>query len=84
MLTIQKGEVAIGILTLDSQIGSASTSFANLVDTRFTFTIGDPLGGRILVYVDASKLRDGTASFEDYLKIGEWQSEGGSGALQGL
>jgi hypothetical protein len=41
--TTQKGEVAIGILTLDSTIGSASTSFSNLVNTDFTLTIGNSL-----------------------------------------
>jgi hypothetical protein len=71
--TIQKGEVAIGVLTLDSQIGSASTSFSNLVNTNFTLTIGDPLGGRLLYYVDASQTGGGDVSSPQVIGQGGWQ-----------
>jgi len=70
---VQKGEVAIGILTLDSEIGSASTSFSNLVDTNFTLTIGDPLGGRLLYYVDASQAGGGDVSSPKVIGQGGWQ-----------
>ncbi len=71
--TIQKGEVALGILTLDSTIGSASTSFSNLADTNFTLTIGDPMGGRLLYYVDASQTGGGDVSSPQVIGQGGWQ-----------
>ena len=71
--TFQKGEVAVGILTLDSTIGSASTSFSNLVDTNFTLTIGDPLGGRLLFYKDTTQNGTGDVNTPQVIGQGGWQ-----------
>ncbi len=70
---IQKAEVALGILTLDSEIGSASTLLSSLVDTNFTLTIGDPLGGRLLYYKDASQTGGGDVSSPQTIGQGGWQ-----------
>jgi hypothetical protein len=50
--TIQKGEVIIGALTLDSPVDSSS-QFVALAPASFTVTIGGPLGGRLLSYGDS-------------------------------
>jgi hypothetical protein len=50
--TVQKGEVIIGALTLDSAVDSSSQVVA-LAPASFTVTIGGPLGGRLLSYGDS-------------------------------
>ena len=69
----QKAEVATGILTLDSTIGSASTSFSNLVDTDFALTFGDPLGGRLLYYKDTTQNGTGDVDTPQVIGQGGWQ-----------
>ena len=49
----QKGEIAIGLLTLDAIVDSSSAVFRNIASQPFTITLGDPLGGRLLSYGDA-------------------------------
>ncbi len=71
---VQKGEVATGILTLDSQIGSASTSFTNPSNnTNFTLTIGDPMGGRLLLYKDTTQNGTGDVNTPQVIGGGGWQ-----------
>jgi hypothetical protein len=69
----QKGEVATGVLTLDSTIGSASTSFSNLVNSNFSLTVGDPLGGRLLFYRDFTQNGTGDVNTPQVIGQGGWQ-----------
>jgi hypothetical protein len=71
--TIQKGEVAIGVLTLDSTIGNASTSFSSLVNTNFSLTIGDPMGGRLLLYQDTTQNGTGDVNTPKVIGQGGWE-----------
>ena len=73
LTTFQKGEVLAGILTLDSTIGSASTSFSNLVNTNFTLMIGNPLGGRLLYYKDTTQNGTGDVNTPQVIGQGGWQ-----------
>jgi hypothetical protein len=70
---IQKVEVATGLLTLDSTIGSASTSFPNLVNTNFTLTIGNPLGGRLFLYKDTTQNGTGDVKTPQVIGQGGWE-----------
>ena len=72
-LDVPEGRSCVGILTLDSTIGSASTSFSNLVNTNFTLTIGDPLGGRLLYYKDTTQNGTGDVNTPQVIGQGGWQ-----------
>ncbi|MEO6803014.1 MAG: tachylectin-related carbohydrate-binding protein [Granulicella sp.] len=71
--TIQKGEILTGILTLDSTIGNVSTSFSNLVNSNFSLTIGDPMGGRLLLYNDTTQNGTGDVNTPKVIGQGGWQ-----------
>jgi hypothetical protein len=69
----QKIEVGTGLMTLDSAIGSGSTSFDPIADANFNLIVGDPLGGRLLRYVDASQTGGGDVSSPQVIGQGGWQ-----------
>jgi hypothetical protein len=71
--TTEKLKVKLGILTPDSTMGSDSTSFENLVSQPISLTIGDPMGGRLLRYVDASQTGGGDVSSPQVIGRGGWQ-----------
>jgi len=69
----QKIEVGTGLMTLDSAIGSGSTSFDPIANANFNLIVGDPLGGRLLRYVDASQTGGGDVSSPKVIGQGGWQ-----------
>ncbi len=71
--TAEKLEVKLGILTPDSTMGSGSTSFEDLATQPISMTIGDPMGGRLLRYVDASQTGGGDVSSPQVIGRGGWQ-----------
>ena len=68
-----KIKVKLGLLTPDAAIGSGSTSFEDLASRPFTLAVGDPIGGRLLRYVDASQTGGGDVSAPQVIGRGGWQ-----------
>jgi hypothetical protein len=84
--TTDKIKIATGIMTLDSPIDSATTSFSNLVETSFTLQIGGSLGGRLLFYRDFTRNGTGDVDTPKIIGLGGWAGfkflfSGGDGIL---
>ena len=71
--TSEKIQVKLGILTPDATMGSGSTSFEEIRSRSFSLSVGDPLGGRLLRYVDASQTGGGDVSSPQVIGQGGWQ-----------
>ncbi len=71
--TGDKIKIGLGVLTPDATLGSGSTSFEDLVSQPIALTIGDPMGGRLLRYVDASQTGGGDVSSPQVIGRGGWQ-----------
>ena len=71
--TAEKIKVKLGILTPDATMGSGSTSFEEITARPFSLAIGDPMGGRLLRYVDASQTGGGDVSSPEVIGQGGWQ-----------
>jgi hypothetical protein len=70
--TTDKIKIATGIMTLDSPIDSATTSFSSLVGTSFTLPIGGSLGGRLLFYRDFTRNGTGDVDTPKVIGLGGW------------
>lgn len=68
-----KAKFFLHLATPDATMGSGSTSFENPVSQAISMTIGDPLGGRLLRYVDASQTGGGDVSSPQVIGRGGWQ-----------
>ena len=71
--TAEKIKVGLGILTPDASMGSGSASFEEIVPRPFSLVIGEPMGGRLLRYVDASQTGGGDVSAPQVIGRGGWQ-----------
>jgi hypothetical protein len=69
----EKVKFFLHLLTPDSSMGSGSTSFENPASQPISMTIGDPMGGRLLRYVDASQTGGGDVSSPQVIGRGGWQ-----------
>lgn len=74
--TAEKIKVGLGILTPDASMGSGSASFEEIVPRPFSLVIGEPMGGRLLRYVDASQTGGGDVSAPQVIGQGGWQQFG--------
>jgi hypothetical protein len=84
--TVQKGEIAVGLLTLDATVDSSSTVFRNIASQPFTITLGDPLGGRLLFYRDHTQDGTGDVNTPSVIGLGGWAGfkflfSGGNGII---
>jgi hypothetical protein len=71
--TAEKIKVGLGLLTPDTSMGSGSASFEDIAPRSFLLVIGEPLGGRLLRYVDASQSGGGDVSAPQVIGRGGWQ-----------
>ena len=83
---VQKGEIAVGLLTLDATVDSSSTVFRNIASQPFTITLGDPLGGRLLFYRDNTQNGTGDVDTPSVIGLGGWADfkflfSGGNGII---
>jgi hypothetical protein len=69
---VQKAEVYVGALTLDSLIDSSSQVFRTIASHPLTIILGDPLGGRLLFYRDFTQDGTGDVDTPSVIGLGGW------------